>query len=136
LESGLAPPAGIGSGPAENGIKFLNEGFFLYFEELDLAQRLKPGLTLGWCRDALITHTGGESAGTGGSQRSAQAEYHSTLSALKFTRLYFPGRLWVMAPARYAAKCLQLLLTGKFRLMGPVNAAYRDFWNWLRQGSA
>jgi len=132
LESGLLPPARIGPGPAEAGTEFLNESFFLYFEELDLARRLKPGLALGWCREALITHAGGESADTGGSRRSAQAEYHSTLSALKFTRLYYPGRLWFMAPARFFAKVLQLLFTGNIRLLGSVTSAYGDFWRCLR----
>jgi len=36
--------------------QWLNESFFLYFEELDLAKRLKPGLGMAWCKDALIKH--------------------------------------------------------------------------------
>jgi len=128
LQDGLRPPES--SMPRDNGNhrQWLNEAFFLYFEELDLAQRLAPGLSLDWCRDALITHIGGKGAETGGSRRSAQAEYHSTLSALKFTRLYYPRRLWFMAPARFVAKAVQLLFTGNISLLGSVASAYRDFW--------
>jgi len=132
LRDGLAPPKCLT--PEQNGAgqRWLNETFFLYFEELDLAQRLLPGLSLGWCRDALITHIGGKGTDTGGSRRSAPAEYHSTLSALKFTRLYYPRRLWFMAPARFFAKVLQLLFTGNIRLLGSVTSAYGDFWRCLR----
>lgn len=136
LERGLSPPLRLLRAQITEGQGFLNESFFIYFEELDLAQRLKPGFSLGWCREALIIHAGGESTGAGGNRRSARAEYHSTLSALKFTRLYFPGHLWFMAPARYIAKNLQLLLTGNISLLGSVFSAYRDFWKWLHATSA
>lgn len=127
LREGLRSVTGVSAGKdTENG-PWLNESFFLYFEELDLAQRLKPGFGLAWCRDALIKHSGGTSTGTVGSQRTQLAEYHSTLSALRYTRLYHPRRLWFMAPARYLAKCFQLLLKGEFRLLGPLTRAYRDF---------
>ena len=36
--------------------RWLNESFFLYFEELDLAKRLKTGFRMDWCRRALIKH--------------------------------------------------------------------------------
>ena len=109
--------------------QWLNESFFLYFEELDLAQRLKPGFGMDWCKRALVKHAGGASTGTVENQRTELAEYHSTLSALKFTRMYYPRRLWVMAPARYFSKCLLLLVGGDFRLIGPLSQAYRDFWS-------
>ncbi len=107
--------------------QWLNESFFLYFEELDLAQRLKPGFEMAWCKGALIKHAGGASTGTAENQRTAMAEYHSTLSALKFTRLYYPRRLWVMAPVRYVSKCLLLILSRDIRLIGSLSRAYRDF---------
>ena len=123
LQEGLLKPAGNGS-----GLPWLNEAFFLYFEELDLARRLKPELTMGWCKQALLTHIGGSSTGTSGNNRSAAAEYHSSLSALKFTRIYYPRRLWLVAVVRYILKCFQLLIKGRFRLLAPLTRAYRDFW--------
>ncbi|HEY5700639.1 MAG TPA: glycosyltransferase family 2 protein, partial [Gammaproteobacteria bacterium] len=131
IETGLIPARKLSNIETDRAFELLNESFFLYFEELDLAERLKPGLSLGWCRDALILHTSGHTTGAAGSRRSAQAEYHSTLSALKFTRLYYPRRLWLMAPARFLAKSAQLLFTGNFRLLGSMVSAYQDFWKWL-----
>jgi len=115
-----------GRGRTDTG--FLNETFFLYFEELDLARRLKKSAYgMGWCRDARIVHSGGLATGATGASRSARAEYHATLSALKFTRIYHPYRLWVMMPARFAAKCVQLGLTGHSRHLRSLWHAYRDF---------
>jgi GT2 family glycosyltransferase len=128
LLNGLRPPAGLADNKSTGQQQWLNESFFLYFEELDLARRLKSGLRIAWCRDALITHTAGASTGTNDNQRSALAEYHSTLSALKFTRLYYPRRLWMMAPVRYLAKSTLLLVRGDFRLIGVMTRAYWDFW--------
>ncbi|MCW8926481.1 MAG: hypothetical protein OQJ84_09505, partial [Xanthomonadales bacterium] len=127
LKSGLNQPPGSSAKKSVTGQYWLNEEFFLYFEELDLARRLKPGLGLGWCRDALIKHVGGIGTGAQDNRRSGLAEYHSTLSALKFTHLYYPRRLWAMAPLRYLAKCLLLILTGEFRLIGVMTKAYLDY---------
>jgi len=129
LQDGLRP------GPEPSAVdctlesRWLNEKFFLYFEELDLAKRLKQGFGMGWCKAALIKHEGGASIGTSDDRRTVKAEYHSTLSALKFTRMHYPDRLWFMAPARYISKCLQLLSRGEFRLLGPLTQAYKDFWS-------
>lgn len=129
LQDGLRPIPVLPGNTNADGQQWLNERFFLYFEELDLAQRLKPGVTMAWCRDALIQHTGGTSTGTGGQQRTPNAEYHATLSALKFTEQYYPHRLWVMAPVRFLSKCVQLLMKGQPRLLASITRAYRDFWS-------
>jgi GT2 family glycosyltransferase len=124
---------GLHRAKSETGVEntqkqqWLNEIYFLYFEELDLARRLKPGLEMAWCKNALVKHAGGDSTGTAENQRSKLAEYHSTLSALKYTRLYHPRRLWLMVPLRYLSKCLQLIFKGEFRLLGSLTRAYRDF---------
>jgi len=124
LQNGLYSMPGDES---EGTQQWLNEVFFLYFEELDLAQRLKPGFGMDWCKGAWIRHVGGESTGTSDGQRTELSEYHSTLSALKFTRQYYPQRLWFMMPARYLAKTLQLLVKGEFHLLAPLTRAYRDY---------
>lgn len=116
--------------------QYLNETFFLYFEELDLARRMKPGFGMKWCRNARIIHTGGQTTGAISGKRTARAEYHSTLSALKFTRLHYPRRLWAMMPARFLAKFIQLALTRNFVHMRQVIRAYRDFLGWLKQADA
>lgn len=129
LKKGLRSVSVLPSNENTDAQQWLNESFFLYFEELDLAQRLKPGFGMAWCKSAVIKHVGGTSTGTVENQRSELAEYHSTLSALKFTRMYYPYRMWVMAPARYISKCLLLLARGDFRLIGSLTQAYRDFWS-------
>jgi GT2 family glycosyltransferase len=128
LHSGLRPVPGAAAGGDEEIRQWLNEAFFLYFEELDLANRLKHGLQMGWCRGARITHAAGASTSTGDGQTSPMAEYQSTLSALKFTGLYYNRRLWLMAPARYLAKCLLLIFRRDFLLIGAMTRAYREFW--------
>ena len=129
LNEGLSPVAPLSIGKSPVTRQWLNESFFLYFEELDLAQRLKPGLGIAWCKEALVKHAGGASTGVNNNKRTKLAEYHSTLSALKFTGLYYPRRLWFMMPARYFSKCLLLALCGKGRLIGVMTRAYRDFWS-------
>ena len=128
LQNGFRPVDGLTIDKYNDRQQWLNESFFLYFEELDLAERLRPGLKMAWCKDALISHITGVSTGTSANHRSALAEYHSTLSALIFTRQYYPQRLWVMAPIRYLSKCLLLTLRGDLKLIASISKAYRDFW--------
>jgi GT2 family glycosyltransferase len=125
LIAGLLPPKSL---VGVQGCSWLNEEFCLYFEQLDIAERLAPGLKIAWCRNALIRHTDGSGSRQG--HRSTSGEYHSTLSALKFTRLYHPGRLWFMAPARLIAKRFVNLSTWRPDLLGAQFRAYRDFCNW------
>ena len=124
LREGLDPPKYRAHAPKRT---WLNEEFFLYFEELDLARRLRPGREMAWCRKALVHHVGGSGTGSGQGLRSAEAEYHSTLSALKFTRLYHPGMLWLMAPARFVVKAVIHLATGRLDLLRAMLRAYREF---------
>jgi GT2 family glycosyltransferase len=131
LREGLEPPPG----PAARGRRdaaWLNEEFFLYCEELDLARRLREPLDLGWCREAEIIHDGGLAAGTTGGVRTPESEYHSVLSALKFTSLHHPRKLWCLAPTLFAAKHLRLGFGAQRSLLGPVRQAFRDFRAWRR----
>lgn len=129
LLSGLGPPAPTSQ---KQERPWLNEQFFLFYEELDLAARLEPGLRMGWCRKALIRHSGGAGTESHRGNRSPQGEYHSTLSALKYTRLYHPGKLWVMAPARLILKSLINLVGWRMDLLSALFGAYRDFRVWRK----
>ena len=129
LLNGLWPVLGSEMASSSKRQQWLNESFFLYFEELDLAERLKKGLKMAWCKEALIVHSAGMSTGTADKQRSHLAEYHSTLSALRFTKMYYPRRLWIMVPTRYCAKCILLVVRGDFRLINAIFQAYRNFWS-------
>ena len=81
LQEGLKPPR---TRKTISGGRWLNEEFFLYFEEIDLARRLRPDYSLDWCREARIIHVGGAGTGATGHKRSRVGEYHATLSALKY----------------------------------------------------
>ena len=129
LHKGLKSVPGIQPVNGAANTQWLNETFFLYFEELDLAKRMSPRLKMDWCREALVVHQGSRKLGANNKHRSEWAEYHATSSALKFTRLYYPHRLWFTAPARFLSKSLQLLVNGEVRLLGPLTRAYRDYWS-------
>ncbi len=127
LTEGLRPPK---SRTIAQEHPWLNEEFFLFFEELDLAARLAPGLTVAWCKEALVTHSGGAGTDSHMGNRSPRGEFHSTLSALKFTRLYHPGWLWIMAPSRLIAKGLVNLVAWRLDLLKALVNAYREFRIW------
>jgi|GEM_PF-1865165 len=129
LTRGLQPPAGRISNSSG---QWLNEEFFLYFEELDLARRLRPGLEMGWCREAIVVHAGGSGTGSTKRRRSRKGEFHSTLSALKFTELYLPNIIWLTATSRLLAKTLVNLITLRFDLLGALYSAYSEYFAWRR----
>jgi GT2 family glycosyltransferase len=115
---------------------FLNEVYFLYFEELDLAWRLGEKAVFGWCKDAKVVHFGGSSTGVEQGKSSAVAEYHSTLSSLKYTWLYHRSKLWSVAPFRLIAKLVQLLFKMQPLLFLQTLRAYIDFLKWVMNESS
>ena len=74
-------------------VGYLEEKFFLYYEEVDLAYRGKD-FALGYVADAIVFHKEGASAGSA-SQLSARArsplsEYHHIRSKMLFARKHIP----------------------------------------------
>jgi len=133
LRQELLPAPRHPQAPPVTAESWLNETFFLYFEELDLAKRLKAGRRLGWCRDAVIVH--GKRSREGDRERREIAEYHSDLSALKFTWLHQPGRLWFALPARYLLKAARHLLLLRWYLLPCMTRAYAAFFRWRTAGT-
>lgn len=109
----------------------LDERFFLYFEELDLAYRLPdPRSQLKWCPESLVFHHEGHSAGgrsAGNRTESARSGYHENLSALRLTRKHRPAYLPIAMLARLCGKSLAALLHGRWHLLGPLLRAFLDF---------
>lgn len=66
----------------------LDESYFLFYEEAELATKAKKG-GLGWCKDAVVYHAGSKSAGVPKRQRAFTA-YHAALSGFKFTYSHYP----------------------------------------------
>jgi GT2 family glycosyltransferase len=80
----------------------LGAAYFLYFEELDLAARIRRlGLEVGWCREALVAHESGATtkAYSGRRSRPPAVTFHSSRSAIIYTlrhdRLALPAVLFV-----------------------------------------
>ena len=70
----------------------LCEDYFLYYEELDLSQRLLPGELLGWVPEAVIRHKVGGSIGTGRAKLRASntSIYYDHRSKIRFYRTHWP----------------------------------------------
>lgn len=111
-------------------VGLLDERFFLYYEELDLAQRLRrAGFELGWCPKSLVYHKGG--ASTGGRswvnrRDSWQSHYHENLSTLLYTRKHHPWLLPIAAGLRLGGKALVYLARSRLDL---VSALLRAYWD-------
>lgn len=93
----------------------LEERFFLYFEEIDLALRGKGKFATGCVADAVVYHKEGASAGSG-SQLSARArsplsEYHLIRSKMIFGAKHYPYLLPLYA-AQNAAIVVRRILRG------------------------
>jgi GT2 family glycosyltransferase len=105
----------------------LNEDYFLYFEELDLAQRLQPGENLGWCRGSVVLHLGGGSFSNKSSK--SFAAFHAALSAFKFTWKYYP----VCLPSVVMARVIGLTIFS-FRYLNPelALAPWKAIWAFVQ----
>lgn len=102
----------------------LSEDYFLYYEEIDWAERARrAGYRLGYAPGSVVYHKEGAALGSGKSTgRSLLAEYYGIRNRLVFTRKFFP---WAL-PTVYLFSALQVLrrcLQGRWqhaRLMGSV----------------
>jgi len=103
----------------------LNENYFLYYEELDLAENLLPGDRLGWCADARVDHAGG--ASTTGRAVKPFAAYHAALSAFRFTGRYHPLCLPTVVLARVFGLAIYALRDRQPGLALAPLRAFRDF---------
>lgn len=95
-------------------VGLLHEGYFLYYEEIDWAVRIRrAGLRLGYAADALIYHKEGGTIGSSAVQakRSLLSEYFLCRSRMRFTARFFP---WFL-PTVFGfgmARALRTLLQG------------------------
>lgn len=104
----------------------LNEDYFLFYEELDLAEQLQQEGRLGWCKGSIVLHEGGGSSVT--KAEKAFSAYHAALSAYKFTWRYYP----VCLPTVVVSRVLGLAAYAVIRMnaglaLAPLRAL-RDFF--------
>jgi len=113
-------------------IGLLNEEYFLFYEELDYAQRLRQaGYEIAWCRHARVYHQGSATIGAHSHNKAKlqQANYYENLSTLKYSRNFHAHWLWLILPVRFSLKLLALLLRRQFFLVPTLFKAYQDFFH-------
>lgn len=93
----------------------LQEGYFLYYEEVDWALR-RGNLPLVYCADAIVYHKAGTSIGSPTLDRPASpfSQYFKHRARLKFVRLWMKSK-YPAAIAYSIAKAGQLILKGYHR---------------------
>ena len=112
-----------------NEIGLMDEGYFLYFEELDWAARSKGRFRLGYSPTSAVYHKEGSSIGSNekGSSRSLLSEHYLSRNRIVFTKRFYPALLpivtfWVVASAVYR------LATGdRVRTQTILKAAFEGF---------
>ena len=108
------------------------EDYFLYFEELDFTKRAaRAGFQSGWCRDSIVYHARGRSAGSRASAKSVKSylsEYHSNLSCLIFTRKHYRRTFWIASTTRLVAKLVHLGIHSELHLLHAVFRAYYTYF--------
>jgi len=86
-------------------VGLLDEEYFLYFEELDLAMRgRRRGFRLAWAPRSVVFHRGGGTP-DGEGPRSMQADYYFLRNRIRVTRKYRPMAL----PGAYASLLVAML---------------------------
>ncbi|MEP0201388.1 MAG: glycosyltransferase family 2 protein [Halioglobus sp.] len=98
---------------------------FLYFEELEIMQRLLPGEHIGVCVDATVTHRGGGSATT--PELQERAAYFAALSAFNYTWRYHKVCLASVVAARIIGVGARSLAKRQPKLLLAVITALVDF---------
>lgn len=101
------------------------EDHYLFFEELELNQSLKPDETVGWCREALVYHLKGGAAST--PEMQARSAYHAAFSAFSYTRRYAPLRLPTVILARLAGIGIRAVHRRQPGLFVAIVRALSDF---------
>jgi hypothetical protein len=75
-------------------VGLLDEGYFLYFEELDWALRAGGRFKLGYAPASVVYHKVGRSIGTAGAdQKSWTSDYYFLRNRLVLTRKFFPYQI-------------------------------------------
>jgi len=96
---------------------FLDERYFLYYEELDICRRaLAKGYVLKWCRGSVVRHHGGQATGTrtGDTARlSGTAAFHESRSLVLFTCRHHPVWLPAVLVMRLFARTALLFVRGQ-----------------------
>ena len=88
-------------------VGFMEESYFLYYEEMDWSVRNRGRFVIAFANGAIVYHKEGGSIGSSGvkGQRSETAEYYMIRSRLKFYKRNFP----MLLPLQYPLTMGQIL---------------------------
>lgn len=107
-----------------------SEDYFLYFEELDLAEKARRyGLKSCWCRNSIIFHKEGNTVGSQSivQKRSKTSEFYSNISCLTYTRKFHKGAFWIVYYLRFAIKYLRYSILGDKDLRKVLIESYKIY---------
>lgn len=93
-------------------VGLLDEQYFLYFEEIDLATRARAKYTLAYARESRVYHKEGAAIGTStlrGRRPSALAQRYSSRNRIVFTRTYYPASLGLVLLSTLVSAFARLL---------------------------
>lgn len=113
------------AGSLQSGLR-LNSDYFLYYEELDLTNRLGGSSMIAWSPGSIVWHDGGGSLDALEKEGASIAQYHENLSTLIFTGQHYPRYLPLVFLIRLSVKPILFILRGQTYLMRP-------FWRALVQ---
>jgi GT2 family glycosyltransferase len=86
----------------------LDESYFLFFEELELARKVTGRMSLGWCANSVVFHFGSKSTVNDRDAR-ARAAYFAALSAYRFTLRHYPLCIVTVVSSRILGVALYAL---------------------------
>ncbi|WP_211947162.1 glycosyltransferase family protein [Cupriavidus yeoncheonensis] len=113
-------------------VGLLDERYFLYYEELDWAERGRPHFALGYARDCIVVHKEGASIGTAPGGGSALSVHHLHRSRFLFARRFFTRAGIPGVIVGSLKQQMKYVLRGNFRL---AKAATTGMFDGLRQRS-
>jgi GT2 family glycosyltransferase len=97
-------------------VGLMEESYFLYFEELDWAMRMKGQFKLGYARESVVYHKEGASIGTNANRRkrSVLADQYASRNRVLFTKRFLP---WALPSVLVSVilSSAHRLLSGDFR---------------------
>ena len=108
-------------------IGMLSEDYFLYYEELDYAQRIRNKKTLQWCKQSRLVHFACGSTRSHG-ELGRVLEYHSIKSLLIYTNKFYPYKIPSVLIALLLAKPFLYVLRNEMNLFKALFAAVANFF--------
>lgn len=109
-------------------VGYLSEDYFLYFEEIDLSQKMLPNEKIVVCEESLVYHKEGASIGTNTRQQSSPTSiYHYTISSLIFTKKHFKY-IFPIVVAIYTAKLILFIAQKNKDKTKGLGLALKDFF--------